>query len=37
MNPIPLIALARAEVVDFSWWDSRYATPGLYSDARGGI
>ena len=36
MNPIPLIALARAEVVDFSWWDNRYATPGLYSDARGG-
>jgi hypothetical protein len=30
------IAPARAEFVSFSWWDERYATPGLYSDARGG-
>lgn len=26
----------RAEVIDFSWWDPHYRTPGLFSDVRGG-
>jgi len=26
----------RAEVIDFSWWNPHYATPGLFSDVRGG-
>jgi len=38
--PIAFIMLlnvsGRAEVVFFSWWDSRFANPGLYSDVRGG-
>jgi len=29
-------ALVQAEVIDFSWWDPNYATPGLLSDVRGG-
>lgn len=26
----------RAEVIDFSWWNPHYATPGVFSDVRGG-
>jgi hypothetical protein len=26
----------RAEVIDYSWWNPHYATPGVFSDVRGG-
>jgi hypothetical protein len=33
---LTLPASVRAEIIDFSWWDTRYETPGLFSSAAGG-